>query len=67
MKKVKSEYVFQVQANNDTSYPDDVRVIVNEGAETHIKVEMYQDRWRSKEEFIKLYKWIIKELENLTY
>lgn len=63
MKKVISEYVFQVQANNNTYYPDDVRVIVNEEAETHIKVENYQDRWRSKEEFIKLYKWIIKELE----
>ena len=56
MKKVKSEYVFEVKANNDRDYPDTVEVIVNEECPDKIKVITYQERWRTKEEFIKLYK-----------
>lgn len=65
MKLVKSEYVFDVQANDDESYPDTIKLEINDEFKQHIKITYFNERRRTKEEFIKLYKWIIEELEKL--
>ena len=62
MKKVKTEYIFNIKWKSD--YVDDVRIEVNEEYSTHIRVTSYQERRRTKEEFIRLYEWIIKELKS---
>ena len=64
IKKIQTEYNINIQANDDLDFPDDVKLIVNEWRPEHIKIEIYQDRRRTAEEFIKLYEWIIKALNS---
>jgi len=62
MKKVKTEYVFNLRWK--LWYVDDIKIELNEEAPEHIRVQTYQERRRTKEEFIRLYEWIIRELKS---
>lgn len=60
MKKTKTEYYFDVENTLNTS----VILEVNEEAPEYIKISYQQYCWDSKDNYIKFFKWIIKELEN---
>lgn len=46
---------------------DSVEIIKSEENDNHIKVITYQERRRTKEEYIKLYENIIKELKKFNW
>lgn len=57
MKKTRTEYIFEIE-------DESIKIEVNEEYPTDIRIQIYQERRRTKDEFIKLYEWIIKELKN---
>ena len=65
MKKSQTNYYTDIllcQWPHDT-YSESITLEIDEETKNHIKIMYYQDRWRTKEEFIQLFKEIIKELE----
>lgn len=57
MKKTRTEYILEIE--NET-----VKIEVNEEYPTDMKISIIQERRRTKEEFIRLYEWIINKLKN---
>lgn len=57
MKKTRTEYIFDIE-------DESIKIEVNEEYPTDIRIQIYQERRRTKDEFIELYEWIIKELKN---
>lgn len=48
MKKTRTEYIFDIE-------DESIKIEVNEEYPTDIRIHIYQDRRRTKDEFIKLY------------
>ena len=59
MEKVKTEYISNF--NNES-----VKFEVNEEYPEHIRVSVFQERWRTKQEWISLYRKVIQELKDFT-
>ena len=65
----KSRTIYNMEINTDRfddEQTETVSLEVNEEYPEQIKIEIFQERRRTKLEFIMLYKWIIKELESFT-
>lgn len=48
MKKTRTEYIFEIE-------DESIKIEVNEEYPTDIRIQIYQERRRTKDEFIKLY------------
>jgi len=60
MKKIETRYIIDTL---DGMVADHIEVEVSEENPDHIRIKTMQDVWRTKEEFILMYKQIIKELK----
>ena len=63
MKKVETRYMFDTL---DNMFADHIELEVNEENNKYIRIKSMQDVWRTKDEFIEMYKQIIKELKSFT-
>lgn len=57
MKKTRTEYILEIEE-------EIIKIEVNEEYPTDVKISIIQERRRTKDEFIKLYEWIIKKLKS---